>query len=410
MRLAAGSRQRLRLERQHRQVVAHAPRPLLDDEPLLEHGILRRDADWTAPGVAMMAITWCGTERVVVRLVDRSVAVDGDERRGADRDGVGAHRQRLGDVCARADAARDHELHLAVHVELQKRFDGLAKRRQGRNAGMLDEDVLGGAGAALHAVEDDNIGSRYDRQGDIVFRSRRTDLDVNGLLPIGDLAQLLNLDLEVIRAGPVGMAACAPLVDPGRQRPHPGDALGDFLAEQHAAAAGLRALADNDLDGVAAAHVLGIDAVARRQYLVDEERRGGALLPAHAAVAGRRARAHHAGTLAERLLRMTRHGTGGHTGDRDRNLELDWFFGKARAEHDIGGAALAVTLERIARDRGAEKGAIVEARRLTIGAEAADLVDPFIGSALDFVNNGGGGRGRARAGGGGRTPPHFSGG
>ena len=37
---------------------------------------------------------------------------------------------------------------------------------------------------------------------------------------------------------------------PFGQRAHLGDAVGDLLAEQHAAAAGLGALADHDLDRV----------------------------------------------------------------------------------------------------------------------------------------------------------------
>ncbi len=186
----------------------------------------------------------------------------------------------------------------SMNVELLQRLDRLAQRRQGRDAGMLDEDVLRRAGAALHAVEHDDVGARLDRQRDVVFRPRRADLDVDRLLPIGDLAQLLDLDLEIVGAGPIGVAAGAALVDPGRQRPHPGDALGDLLAEQHAAAARLGALADDDLDGVAAPHVLGIGAVARWQHLIDKERRGGALLLAHAAIAGGGARPHHAGALA----------------------------------------------------------------------------------------------------------------
>ena len=47
------------------------------------------------------------------------------------------------------------------------------------------------------------------------------------------------------------MAAGRALVDALGQGAHLGDAVGDLLAEQHAAAAGLGALADDDLDGVA---------------------------------------------------------------------------------------------------------------------------------------------------------------
>ena len=74
---------------------------------------------------------------------------------------------------------------------------------------------------------------------------------------------------------------------PSRQRAHLGDALGDLLAEQHAAAAGLGALADHHLDGVGLAQIVRVHAVARGQHLVDEQLRMLALLRRHAAVAGR---------------------------------------------------------------------------------------------------------------------------
>ena len=213
-----------------------------------------------------MAEAGLGAERGVVLLVERRVAAQRDQRRGADRDRVGAQRQRLGDVGAAADAARDDQLHLAVHVELLQRLDRLAHRRQRRDADVLDEHVLRRAGAALHAVDHDHVGAGLDRERDVVAGARRADLDVDRLLPVGDLAQLVDLDREVVGAGPVGVAAGAALVDALRAGAHGGDALGDLLPEQHAAAAGLGALADHDLDRVGAAQVVGIEAVARRQH------------------------------------------------------------------------------------------------------------------------------------------------
>ena len=73
---------------------------------------------------------------------------------------------------------------------------------------------------------------------------------------------------------------------PGGQGAHAGDPLGDLLPEQHAAAAGLGALAEHDLDGVGLAQVVGVHAVAGRQVLVDEVLGLAALLGRHAAVAG----------------------------------------------------------------------------------------------------------------------------
>jgi hypothetical protein len=59
------------------------------------------------------------------------------------------------------------------------------------------------------------------------------------------------------------MAAGAALVDPGRQGTHPGHPLGDLVAEQHASAARLCALADDDLDPLAGTQMRRIKAVAR---------------------------------------------------------------------------------------------------------------------------------------------------
>ncbi len=100
----------------------------------------------------------------------RRVVPHRHEGRAADRDRVGAERERLRDVRARADAARDDQLHLAVHAELLQRVDGEAHRRQGRDADVLDEDVLRRGGAALHAVDHDHVGTGLDRQLHVVVR------------------------------------------------------------------------------------------------------------------------------------------------------------------------------------------------------------------------------------------------
>ncbi len=71
------------------------------------------------------------------------------------------------------------------------------------------------------------------------------------------------------------MPAGAALVDALRQVAHLGDAVADLLAQQHAAAAGLGALPDDDFDRVGLAQVIRVHAVARRQVLVDESLRSG---------------------------------------------------------------------------------------------------------------------------------------
>jgi hypothetical protein len=60
----------------------------------------------------------------------------------------------------------------------------------------------------------------------------------------------------------------------------------------------------------------------------------------------------------------------------------------SRAEHDVGAAALAVALERIAGDAGAEEEQVVEVGEPPLGAEAADVVDALAGGALDLGDHG----------------------
>ena len=187
--------------------------------------------------------------------------------------GVGPEGQALGHVGAVADAAGDDELHavlLLVDAELLQRLYGERDGGERRDADVLDEHLLRRGGAALHAVDHDDVRAGLDREPGVVVGPRGADLDVDRLLPVGDLAQLGDLDGQVVRAGPVGVARGRALVDAGRQGAHPGDALGDLLAEQHAAAAGLGALAEHDLDGVGTAQVVGVHAVAVRQVLVDQ--------------------------------------------------------------------------------------------------------------------------------------------
>ena len=157
-----------------------------------------------------------------------------------------------------------------------------------RDADVLDEHFLRGRGAALHAVEHDDVGAGFHGKSHVIVGTRRADLHVDRLLPIGDLAQFLQLDLEIVGAGPVGMTAGGALVDAFWQIAHLGDAIRNLLAQQHAAAAGLGALADDDFDGVRLAQVVGVHAVARWQVLIDQRLGLAALFRRHAAVAGGR--------------------------------------------------------------------------------------------------------------------------
>ena len=96
---------------------------------------------------------------------------------------------------------------------------------------MFDEAGLRRGGAALHPVDHDHVRAGMHRQLHVVEGARRADLDVDGLFPVGHFPQFLNLDGEIVRPRPVGMAAGGTLVDPGGQGAHSGDAGGDFLSQ-----------------------------------------------------------------------------------------------------------------------------------------------------------------------------------
>src|SRR5262249_19026420 len=122
--------------------------------------------------------------------------------------------------------------------------------------------------------------------------------------------------------------------------------------------------------------------------LVDERRRVLALLRRHAAVARRRRGADLGRPPPERLLRRRRQRPEGHACDRDRDLELERLFRETRAERHVRAAALAVPLEWIARDAGAQEEQVVEVRHPALGAEAADVVDALTRRPLDLGDDG----------------------
>ena len=407
MALAAGAREGLELEDHGGEVVAKAPRALLRVEARLEARVLGGDADRAAAGMAVVAEAGLGPESVVVLHVVGPVAPEGDEGGGPDRHRVRSERERLRGVRAVADPARHDELHLAVHVQLLQRLDRLADGGEGRNARVLDEDVLGRGGAALHPVHDHRVRPRLDREGDVEPDPRGPDLDVDRKLPVGDLAQLLDLDLEVVGAGPVRVAAGAPLVDAHREVPHPRDALGDLLPEEHPPAPRLRALPHHHLDGVARPQVVGVEAVARRQHLVDEELRRLALLGGHPAVPGGGAGPHRGRRPADGALRVRAERAEAHPRDGDRDRELERAAGEAGADGDRGLALLAVALERVAGHRGAEQEQVVEGGERALRAEPANVVHPLVRRPVDLRDDRRGKRGgRAQPAAVGRSAAH----
>src|SRR6266481_4071263 len=260
---------------------------------------------------------------------------------------------------------------------------------------MLDKYVLGGAGAALHAVQHDDVGPGLDCELDIVTWPSRANFDKDRFLPIGEFAQLLDLDCQIVGAGPVRVATGAALVDAGGQGPHLGDPLGNLLPEQHAAASRLGALADDDFDCLAGTQMGRVEAIARRQHLVDENLRFAALFRAHPAITSGRAGANRAGATAERTFGIGAESAKAHSSDRDWDPQFDRLFRKPGAERYIRCTAFAIPFKWVARDRGPEQYQIVEARQRAQGAEAADLVEAFVGSAVDLGDDLGRKGGRA---------------
>src|SRR6185437_1246761 len=118
----------------------------VDVEAPLESGQLGGDANRAAPSVAVMAETGLRSELPVVTPgiviaavlpVGRTVAAERDKRGDADRDRVRAECERLGGVGAGTDAARHHELDLALHPDVAQRLSRQPDRREGGDAGVL---------------------------------------------------------------------------------------------------------------------------------------------------------------------------------------------------------------------------------------------------------------------------------
>src|SRR5439155_17852655 len=70
-------------------------------------------------------------------------------------------------------------------------------------------------------------------------------------------------------------------------------------------------------------------------------------------------------------------------GDGDGDLQLDRLLGEARPQNRFCLALLAISFQRISRQRGSEEDQIVKARHGALGAQPADLVQPEFSRVLD---------------------------
>ena len=221
----------------------------------------------------------------------------------------------------------------------------------------------------------------------VVVDARGAQLELDRDLVVGRLADLLDLQREVVRAEPVGMARRRALVDPGRQRPHLGDLLGHLLAHQVPAEADLAALADEELDRVGEHQVVRVEPVPALDDLVVPLRRQVALGRDHAALARARRRAGHRGALGERHLGLQRQRAEAHAGDVDRDVELDRLLREAPAEDRLRLALLPVALDHEARERAGEEDELVPVRDLLEHREAAHPVAAELGLHVDVVDD-----------------------
>ena len=223
---------------------------LVDDEALPELRILRRDPDRATSGVAVIALAGGDADRALVvgDARDLLVAVQRHERRMADRHRLRAKRERLGDVTAVSDPARDDEVDLIREPDVLERAPCLGDRRDERDARLLCRDVRAGPRPALGAVEIDDVRAALGGHADVVVDPCGAELQLDRDPVVGRLADLLDLEREVVRAKPVRMARGRALVDSRRQRAHLRDLLGHLLAHQVPAEADLAALSDEELD------------------------------------------------------------------------------------------------------------------------------------------------------------------
>ena len=253
--------------------------------------------------------------------------------------------------------------------------------------GLLGRDVRACAGPALRAVEVDDVRPALRRHAHVVVDARGAELQLDRDLVVGRLADLLHLQREVVRAEPVRVPRGRALVDPGRERAHLRDLLGDLLAHEVAAEPDLAALPDEELARVGEHQVVRVEPVPRLDALVVPLRRVVALRRDHPALARARRGAGHGRALRERHLGLERQRAEGHARDVDRDVELERVLREARAEHRRRVALLAVALDDEARQRAGEEHELVPVRDRLEDREAAHAVAAELGLDVDVVDD-----------------------
>ena len=243
------------------------------------------------------------------------------------------------------------------------------------------------AGAALGAVQVDDVRPALGRHAHVVVDARGAELELDGNAVIRCLADLLHLEREIVRAEPVRVARRRALIDPCREGAHLGHLLGHLLAHEVAAEADLAALPDEELTGVRQHQVVRVEPVPALNALVVPLRREVSLRRDHSALAGAGGRPSHRSALGERHLRFEREGAEAHPGDVDGNVELDRILGEARAEHRLRHAFLAVALDHEPGQRPGQEHELVPVRHALERREAAHAVAAQLGLHVDVVDD-----------------------
>ena len=245
-------------------------------------------------------------------------------------------------------------------------------------------------GAALRAVEVDDVGPALGRHADVVVHARRTELQLDRNLIVGRLADLLDLQRQVVWSEPVWMPCGTALVDPGRQRAHLRHLLGDLLPHQVTAEPYLAALPDEELDPVGQHQMVRVEPVPALDHLVVPLGRQVALGRDHAALARAGRRAGHRGTLGQRHLCLERQRAEAHAGDVDRDVEFQRVLSEARAENGLGLALLPVALDDEPGQRARQEHQLIPVRDRLEHREAAHPVPAELGLHVDVVDHLGG--------------------
>ena len=194
---------------------------------------------------------------------------DDDERRGGEAELLGAEQRGDDDVAAGLELAVGlHDDPVAQAVE-QQRLLGLGQAELPGGAGVLERGQRRGAGAAVVAGDEHDVGVRLgDAGGDRADADLGDQLDVHARLRVGVLEVVDQLG-EVLDRVDVVVRRRRDQPDAGRGVPGLGDPRVDLVAGQLAALAGLGALRHLDLEVVGVDEVLAGHAEAAGRDLLD---------------------------------------------------------------------------------------------------------------------------------------------